>query len=44
MKADTPKALMKKPNSYSESLVTANRAWLAQRTAVLDPRYAGGSK
>jgi hypothetical protein len=44
MKADTPKALMKKPTSYSESLVTANRDWLAQRKAKLDPRYAGGSK
>jgi hypothetical protein len=44
MRADTPKALMKKPTSYSESLVEANRAWLAQRKAVLDPRYAGASK
>jgi hypothetical protein len=44
MRADTPKALMKKPTSYSESLVAANRPWLAARKAVLDPRYAGGSK
>jgi hypothetical protein len=44
MRADTPKALMKKPTSYSESLVTANRDWLAARKAKLDPRYAGGSK
>ena len=44
MKADTPKALMKKPTSYSESLVAANRAWLAARKAELDPRYAGGSR
>jgi hypothetical protein len=44
MRADTPKALMKKPTGYSESLVAANRAWLAARNAVLDPRYAGGSK
>jgi hypothetical protein len=44
MRADTPKALMKKPTSYTQSLVTANKTWLAARNAVLDARYAGGSK
>lgn len=33
MTAETPKALMKKPRSYSESLVRANWAWLMGRKA-----------
>jgi hypothetical protein len=41
MRAETPKALMKKPRSYSEFLVTSNRSWLANRGALLDARYAG---
>lgn len=44
MKADTPKALMKKPRSYTESLVTANRDWLAARGASMDERYAEKAK
>jgi hypothetical protein len=44
MRADTPKALMKKPTSYTESLVAANRNWLAARNAILDNRYAGAPK
>ena len=44
MKADTPKALMKKPRSYSEYLVSSNSAWLAARNAAIGDRYAGGGK
>jgi len=33
MKADTPKALMKKPRSYLQSIVEANRDWLQARGA-----------
>ena len=44
MRADTPKELMKKPRSFTESLVTANRSWLAGRSASLDARYAGNGK
>lgn len=33
MRADTPKALMKKPRSFLQSLVRANRDWLQQRNA-----------
>lgn len=40
MRADTPKALMKKPRSFTESIVKANRSWLAARSASLDSRYA----
>ena len=43
MRADTPKALMKKPRSYSEFLVTSNRSWLAERGASLGARYAGAA-
>lgn len=35
MRADTPKALMKKPRSYVESLTRANRAWLKARGAIV---------
>ena len=35
MKAETPKSLMKKPHSYIQSLVQANRSWLQQRGADL---------
>ena len=34
MKADTPKALMKKPRSYLEMLTRANRPWLAARDSA----------
>ena len=44
MRADTPKALMKKPRSYTESLVAANRTWLAARGASMDQRYAAQGK
>lgn len=44
MRADTPKELMKKPRSYTESLVTANRSWLAARGASFDTRYAESAK
>ena len=44
MRADTPKALMKKPRSYSEFLVTSNRSWLAARGASLDARYAEAAR
>jgi hypothetical protein len=37
MKADTPKALMKKPRSYVQSLLSANRAWLEARKANAVP-------
>lgn len=40
MRADTPKELMKKPRSFTESIVKANRSWLAARGATLDQRYA----
>lgn len=33
MKAETPKALMKKPHSFLQSLARANRSWLHQRGA-----------
>jgi hypothetical protein len=36
LKAETPKALMKKPRSYLHSLVAANRALLAGRGATID--------
>jgi hypothetical protein len=36
MKADTPKALMKKPRSYLRSLLDANRSWLEGRGAEID--------
>lgn len=35
MKADTPKELMKKPKSYVQSLLRANRDWLEKRAATL---------
>lgn len=35
MQADTPKKLMKKPRSYIQSLLGANRAWLDARQTVL---------
>lgn len=35
MKADTPKALMKKPRSYTESLTRANREWLLAKGAIV---------
>jgi hypothetical protein len=35
MKADTPKALMKKPRSYLEMLTRENQPWLAERGARL---------
>ncbi len=35
MAADTPKALMKKPRSYSEHLTRANEDWLLARGAVI---------
>ena len=38
LKAETPKALMKKPRSYLQSLVAANRALLTERGAVIDDR------
>lgn len=46
MVADTPKALMKKPRSYLESLTRANRPWLAEREAAtgLEARRAAGSR
>lgn len=37
MKAETPKALMKKPRSYVQSLLSANRAWLEARKADTVP-------
>ncbi|HJQ16798.1 MAG TPA: hypothetical protein VJ859_07330 [Allosphingosinicella sp.] len=36
LKAETPKALMKKPRSYLQSLVAANRTLLAGRGARID--------
>lgn len=38
MTADTPKALMKKPRSYLESLTEANRSWLQGREAQFAQR------
>jgi hypothetical protein len=38
LKAETPKALMKKPRSYLQSIVAANRAALIARGAVIDDR------
>jgi hypothetical protein len=38
MKAETPKALMKKPRSYIQSLKQANQLWLEQRAARLAQR------
>lgn len=35
MRADTPKALMKKPRSYLQSLLEANRAWLQTRGSAM---------
>ncbi|MDB5698266.1 MAG: hypothetical protein JWN69_1070 [Alphaproteobacteria bacterium] len=35
MKADTPKELMKKPRSYIQSLLRANREWLEKRGASI---------
>lgn len=35
MTVPMPKALMKKPRSFTDSLVTANRAWLTARGATL---------
>jgi hypothetical protein len=35
MKADTPKELMKKPRSYIQSLLRANREWLEKRAASM---------
>lgn len=35
MVADTPRKLMKKPRSYTESLTRANRDWLQGRGAVI---------
>jgi hypothetical protein len=35
MKADTPRALMKKPRSYVQSLLEANRPWLERRAAEI---------
>lgn len=35
MLADKPKALMKKPRSYTDSLTAANRAWLLARGATI---------
>ncbi len=35
MVADTPKALMKKPRSYTEHLTRSNRDWLIARGAVI---------
>jgi hypothetical protein len=35
MAADTPKALMKKPRSYTEHLTRTNRDWLLARSAVI---------
>lgn len=35
MKADTPKALMKKPRSYLEMLTRENQVWLAGRDATM---------
>ena len=34
MRADTPKALMRKPRSYLDYLTAANRAWLQARGAT----------
>ncbi len=42
MKADTPKGLMKKPRSYLERLMLANRAWLAARSVVAGRGLGGG--
>ncbi|HWH17108.1 MAG TPA: hypothetical protein VNT77_02030 [Allosphingosinicella sp.] len=44
MRAETPKALMKKPRSFTESLVEANQSWLAARGATLGKRYAEANK
>jgi hypothetical protein len=40
MTADTPKALMKKPRSYTEHLTRTNRQWLLARGATIhrEPR------
>lgn len=38
MKVETPAKLMKKPRSFLESVVAANRAWLATRGAALARR------
>jgi hypothetical protein len=35
MRAETPKALMKKPRSYAEFLTRSNREWLQARGAVV---------
>jgi hypothetical protein len=35
MRADTPKALMKKPRSYTEHLTRTNRDWLLARSAAI---------
>ena len=44
MRAETPKALMKKPRSYTESLVSANQSWLTAHGAALGARYLKTSK
>jgi hypothetical protein len=41
MTAATPKALMKKPRSYLQSLVRDNQAWLAQRGAAIGGSGSG---
>ena len=43
MKADTPRALMKKPRSYLEMLTRTNQPWLAARDAHL-PRGVPASR
>ena len=43
MTAETPKALMKKPRSYTQFLTRSNREWLLARQAALHGKEAGGS-
>ncbi|MEA1014490.1 hypothetical protein [Sphingosinicella sp. LY1275] len=44
MVAETPKALMKKPRSFTESLTRANLVWLQARGATITNRSFGPSK
>ncbi len=43
MRAETPKALMKKPRSYTEFLTASNRDWLVSRGAVIHRLPAGAA-
>ena len=41
MRADTPRRLMRRPRSFTESLIRANREWLAQRPGARILREPG---